>query len=315
MKISENKDKVKGGVVQSCIVNRMISAVILNYNDSKTTMKLAETISRYSIIEHVVVVDNCSDDDSYKIMKKTRSFKVDVIKTDKNGGYGYGNNYGIRYASRRYGTKYVLICNPDIEVSNNTIENCLNFALNHEECAVVAPLMLDSNHQLNMKCVWKIPTFCQYLFFSLPIMGRFFQSMYYKENELLKSEKQYIEVGCVAGSLLLVKAEKMLKCGMYDENIFLYCEETLLGLKMKRLNYKTYLLTDETFVHYHSVSINKSIESKVHQAKIMWNSRLYILNKYYIKTFFGKLLAGFIAKVALAEIYVIEWIKKDHDKR
>ena len=101
---------------------------------------------------------------------------------------------------------------------------------------------------------------------------------------------------------------------MYDENIFLYCEETSLGLKMKQANYKTYLLTDETFVHHHSVSINKSIKSKVQQAKIMWDSRLYVLNKYYIKTFFGRLLAGFIAKIALAEIYMIEWIKNGFDK-
>lgn len=292
----------------------MLSAVILNYNDSKLTIELAKKISSFETINHVLIVDNCSEDDSYETMKNAVSFKIDVVKTDRNGGYGYGNNYGIRYASERYGAEYVLICNPDIEVSENTIRHLLEFAMEHDECGVVAPLMLDSNYRLNTKCIWKIPTFCQYLFFSLPITGRFFQGMYYKENELQENEKKYIKTGCVAGSLLLINTEKFFNCGMYDENIFLYCEETLLGLKMKQANYKTYLLTDETFVHHHSVSINKSIQSKVQQAKIMWNSRLYVLNKFYIKTFFGRLLAGFITKIALAEIYMLEWIKNGCDK-
>lgn len=289
----------------------MSIAVILNYNDAFTTRKLAELISNYDVLKHIIIVDNCSSDDSYRELKKMTSEKIDVIRTDRNGGYGYGNNFGIRYAWKKYKPKNILICNPDVEVSEKTIERCEAFILNHSDCAIVAPLMLEADCSVNMKCVWKIPSFCQYLLFSVPVIGKFFQGMYYPEFELLCNEKTHFEVGCVAGSLLLVDAEKMLKYGMYDEHIFLYCEETELGLKFHRANLKTYLLTKESFVHHHSVSINKSIRSKFHQAKIMWKSRLYVLNKYYVNTPLKRIWIYLVAKIALMGTYIIWFITQE----
>ena len=46
-----------------------INIVILNYNDSETTLKLIESIHEYPNINKIIVVDNNSTDDSVEVIK------------------------------------------------------------------------------------------------------------------------------------------------------------------------------------------------------------------------------------------------------
>ena len=39
---------------------KTVSCVILNYNDAETTLNLVLRVKGYSLIDHIVVVDNCS---------------------------------------------------------------------------------------------------------------------------------------------------------------------------------------------------------------------------------------------------------------
>lgn len=44
--------------------------VILNYNDFSTCQRLLEKIKDYAIFDKIVIVDNCSTDDSVALLKK-----------------------------------------------------------------------------------------------------------------------------------------------------------------------------------------------------------------------------------------------------
>ena len=66
-----------------------IGIVILNYNDSETTIELLEKIKNYEILNLIVIVDNNSTDNSYKKLTKYENEKIKLIKTEKNKGYGY----------------------------------------------------------------------------------------------------------------------------------------------------------------------------------------------------------------------------------
>ena len=76
------------------INGKRIGVVVLNYNDADTTDILLRDISLYPLIDHIVIVDNWSTDHSFEYLKKWQSNRIDVLQTDKNGGYSYGNNVG-----------------------------------------------------------------------------------------------------------------------------------------------------------------------------------------------------------------------------
>ena len=98
------------------------ACVIINFNDAETTAALVKRIQSYDCIRSVLVVDNCSTDDSLEKLNELEDRnKIVVLKTEYNGGYGYGNNFGVRYAYEVLGERNVLIVNPDVTFS----ESCL----------------------------------------------------------------------------------------------------------------------------------------------------------------------------------------------
>lgn len=42
-----------------------LACLILNYNDAETTSKLINRLQSNKTVNHILIVDNCSTDDSY----------------------------------------------------------------------------------------------------------------------------------------------------------------------------------------------------------------------------------------------------------
>lgn len=265
--------------------------VVLNYNDSQTTIGLLRIAEDYNVIDHIIIVDNMSTDNSLDLLKEYESSKIKIICSDKNGGYGYGNNYGVKYAIEHFNADYVLICNPDVYFPESTVKACLSTLQTFPDAAVVAPRMINRNGEKNPKCAWKLGTWIEYLLSPLVCLRWILPNAFYSFDSI---QKNILQVDAVAGSMLMINANHFSIVGMYDENIFLYCEETVLGIKLKRAGLKSYLILNEYFIHYHSMSINKSINTAFEKRKILWQSRLFVLKTYYgctkIQMLFSKLI-------------------------
>ena len=97
--------------------------IVLNYNDSKNTVNFVNKVVKYDILEKIIVVDNLSSkENEFEELKSLECEKVDVIRTDKNGGYAYGNNYGLKYIDEKYDDiEYVIISNPDVGIKEEDI--------------------------------------------------------------------------------------------------------------------------------------------------------------------------------------------------
>ncbi len=54
----------------------MVGCVVLNFNDSKTTIELLNRMKNMKSIDVIVVVDNCSTDDSFSVLKQYTSKKI-----------------------------------------------------------------------------------------------------------------------------------------------------------------------------------------------------------------------------------------------
>lgn len=283
-------------------MRNQVGVVVLNYNDANTTIKLIDTIKKYNAISKIVAVDNCSPDGSFEMIKANfeESKKIDVIRCTCNGGYGYGNNEGIRWIRKKYGIGQIIICNPDVTFEEETIIAMSSFLSDFEDAAVVAPIMRNPKGEKQTITAWSIPTYLQYSMFASTILRQFCKSFFVDHSVLNKTEP--VEVGCVAGSMLMIDCDRLGDSTIYDENIFLYCEETVLGIRVRNCGYKTYLLPNYSFTHYHSVSIQKSIPKLITQQKIMWTSRIYVLDTYMKGNIFKQLFSRFCKFVSILEV-------------
>lgn len=285
----------------------MIDVLILNYNDANTTISLLKEIINYKNIDKICVVDNKSTDDSFDLLSKYANEKVCILNSEKNGGYGYGNNFGIRYLARESKSKYVLLCNPDVLFDDDTILTLENFLQSHEEYMIAAPYMLNNNGVKQANTAFPLYSCFRYILSTGMITSKLFGSEQYSSLE--KRTDDYINVGAVAGSLFLFDIEKMIRYGMYDENIFLYCEERVLGIKCQKAGLKIALLPNYTYIHNHSVSIDKTLKSEIAKRKIMNESRLYVIKKYYKANPFTLLFARLVFNTSILELWVLSKIR------
>lgn len=254
--------------------------IILNYNGFPETKDLVESLQRWDqskLSFQTVIVDNCSTDQSFVQLSECFSSKdcVDVIRSEKNGGYSYGNNYGARFAIEKYHPQYLAIANPDIKITQDTVIALLKGFQVDNRIAMTAPAMKNTRGEYKLYAQ-KLPSFrddfraCWTEKTSRTIVDNY---------KTIPGEKNMILTEMLPGSFFVVKTPCFQEVGMLDEEVFLFCEERILGQRFKNLGYKIVLRSDLFFVHAHSVTIKKAMDN-VKTWRLIWTSRVYYQREY-----------------------------------
>lgn len=255
----------------------MVTLIVLNYNDYETTQKFVLSIKKYTCFEHIVIVDNCSTDDSYTQLKKIEKDHIVLIQTEKNRGYASGNNFGIQYAIKNYAPSYVIVSNPDVKFSEKMVEQLVENASKLERLGAITCIMKCTSN-IHLPVAWHIPTYKDCLMENLLILKRLLH--YDIEYPADYYDSPIVQVDAIPGSFVLLDVKAFKEVGGFDEGTFLYYEENILGYRFKERGFKSYLLTTQTYIHAHSVSINKNISSVARRLWLSYNSRRYYCKKY-----------------------------------
>src|SRR3989338_3576803 len=101
----------------------LVAISVLNYNNWKDTIECLESLLRLDYPNfRLIVVDNCSPNDSVKEIRRWAERKdsnsLTFIESAKNLGYAGGNNLAIRHGLD-HGARYVWILNNDTIVSKD----------------------------------------------------------------------------------------------------------------------------------------------------------------------------------------------------
>lgn len=256
--------------------------IVLNYNDSENTTKFVSSVLHYDVLNKIIIVDNLSSkENEFDNLLKLSCEKVDVIRSDKNGGYAYGNNYGLRYLDEKYNDefKYVIISNPDVYISEENILKTINHMEENENIAICSPRMHFVNGPAR-RAAWKKRSLgvdvanstriTEFLLYPLLKKGEYSKGEY---------EKNILDVENIAGSFFIARHDIFKSIGYFDENTFLFYEEDILGEKIKEKGYKIQVLNDINFMHYESKSIGK-IMNLYKKMDILFDSKIYYHKKY-----------------------------------
>jgi GT2 family glycosyltransferase len=285
-----------------------VYVIILNYQSFQDTINYVDNLQNQDEIDlHIVIVDNCSPNNSFGILNNhfSNCDYVEVIKSERNGGYAYGNNFGLRYIENR-NIDYIIISNNDIEISDTMLVSKM---IKHYEYldspAFVSPVMHINNHPSPYPA-WKLPTLRDDLIGSLRITNLFFKKLI---TYNIPKESQYFEVDCLPGSFFMAKKNVFFEVGLLDEKTFLYMEEAILAFKVKKSEFKNYLLTDLQYNHLTAQTISSEL-SNIKMRKHLIDSRIYF-HKEYLKTpILGLYLLKFLFLIWKIETYILNKLKK-----
>lgn len=271
-----------------------VAVIVVNYNDVEDTLTYVKEITKYDVINKIVVVDNQSTTiGALENLRELRDKKVDVIEAPLNGGYSYGNNYGVKHLNEeKEEYDYIIFSNPDITISKEAIENSLKVLEEDKNVAVVAPRMFNKDERPIRRSSWKVRTFLRDVVHSTRLLEILFYFVLrngeYKEEDY---KKEKLEVEAISGAFFIMRKSVYDELGPFDEETFLFYEEDILAIKLKEKGYKTISLNTDHFIHYESQSIGKAF-SYYKKLKRLYNSKIYYHTKYNNMKLGGKIIFG-----------------------
>lgn len=195
----------------------------------------------------VIVVDNCSEDESAALVKKHFP-EVIFFQNEQNEGFSKGNNRGVKIARG----EYICLLNPDTAVGESVFENALHFSENHPNFGAIGVKMIDGTGNFLPESKRNLPT---------PKVA--FQKLIgktdgYYANHLEPNENGKVEI--LAGAVMLMKKSRYLEVGGLDEDYFMYGEDIDLSYKFTKTGYENYYVGEETILHFKGESTVKDAE-------------------------------------------------------
>lgn len=226
-----------------------LSIIILNYKVPYYLLLCLQSVEKavQQLDAEIIVVDNCSSDESCDLVKKHFP-QVILVQNDKNEGFSKGNNRGVKMARG----KYICLLNPDTAVAETTFENTLKFAENHPDLGAIGVKMIDGTGNFLPESKRNLPT-PKVAFQKL--IGK--SNKYYAEH-LAANQNGKVEI--LAGAFMLMKKSRYLEVGGLDEDYFMYGEDIDLSYKFSVSGYQNYFVGTETILHYKGESTVKDNE-------------------------------------------------------
>jgi GT2 family glycosyltransferase len=199
----------------------------------------------YKALE-IVVVDNGSSEHIRR--RLTAEFpEVHMIRLDKNYGFAQGNNRGIEIARG----EYVALINNDAVAAPQWISSLVKTAETDSMIGAVASIVIDGNQ----------PGVLDSCGVGIGFDGMSRQDMRgMPVTELAKPREVLLFSGCAC----LLKMEALREVGLFDEDFFAYCEDTDLGLRLRRAGWKTMVGPEAYVYHYYSLTGGKFSLQKVY---------------------------------------------------
>jgi len=226
---------------------KKLSVIIVTYNSEKDIFDCLEAVFKHNDIGdelEVILVDNASagfSDMKLKINEKYGN-SVDVIYNSTNGGYGQGNNIGIKHSS----ADKFLIMNPDVRIVMPMFMKIVE-TLDDEHNAMCGFRSMENENQRNNS------------FFYTHTTSAFRKVIFWRK--LLSDDYQYNRM-FLSGACFAMRKDVFMKIGMFDENIFLYCEENDIHHRLLRVfpQKRIVFLKDLKYIHSTEKDRNKDKE-------------------------------------------------------
>jgi N-acetylglucosaminyl-diphospho-decaprenol L-rhamnosyltransferase len=190
-----------------------------------------------------IVVDHGSTDGTLDLVRE-RPTEARVIE-QANAGYGAGLNAGFRASSPRYW----LVINSDAWVVDDAVERLVAFADTHPDAAVVAPRLRNPDGTLQRSVrgfptLWRLAT--EYFFLRKLAPRSHALNAFYAGDFDHNSARA---VDWVMGSCFLVRRAATETVGLFDEDFFLFSEETDWFYRFHEAGWKVWFTPEAEAVH------------------------------------------------------------------
>lgn len=238
--------------------------ITLNWNGYTDTVECLNSLQKITYLNYkIIVVDNGSVNEDYLRLRNYFP-NIELVRSESNLGFSGGNNLGIKYALKQ-NPDYILLLNNDTTVNPDFIEKSIDIFDKYTKVGIVSPIIY---YYSNPNKVWSaggkinrlrgsgVNTTC----ICDPFVSEF-------------------EVNFVSGCCMLIKTEVLNQVGLFDDNYFLYAEDTDLCIRTINAGYKIFV--SQAAKIYHKVSQSSASKTSALPVYYTTRNRLYFTKKNF----------------------------------
>ena len=202
---------------------KRLSIIIVTYKSEHDIYDCLQSVWKFCDIPkeelEIIIVDNSPDcEPMFTNLRKQYGDSLVLIHNTHNGGYGQGNNVGIRQAS----APVVMVMNPDVRLCEPLFKAALKAFENDSRLCmygmkqmlsaeVKSPLSFDCSRRMNGYLIPIVSSLCNKFDMYIPRL-------------------MYLQ-----GSCFFVSKKSMENIGLFDEDIFMYGEEDDIHWRLQKL--------------------------------------------------------------------------------
>lgn len=305
----------------------LYSVLILNYNTAAFTERAVQSVLRAAQTDQFTIqlVDNASSPHDQQLLAEIQHPKLFTVSSLENKGFAAGYNIAARSALSRDHPSYLVIMNPDVELTRpGTIEYLISYLQNLGDSIVGAqPLVWDYRFAETPEAnpaIRRVPSYWDLVITESVLLrcifARRFRRFTMKDTRLNHSP---ITFEVPSGAFFVIDAQIFSDLDGFDEGTFLYGEEYILGKRLQDRGQQFVLIPTISIKHYQGASTRFEYQAPSRTMyKHRMNSDLYYARKYLgagpisliglrlaAEIGFGMRIAAWAAKHLIAKLYRI----------
>ncbi len=210
-------------------MSKVLSIVIPVFNKWNYTKSCLKDLSQLPDDHEIIIIDNCSTDETKEELSKITDSKVKIIRNEENVFHSKACNQGYAIAS----ADVVLFMNNDIKVRANhstwTRPIIWDIEVRWADLGLIGPTMGQLDNQLN----------------------------FVKEANEKLNGNSYIGGWCLAGSKSILKKLEVAPNQVWNEKYPMYFNDTDLSFRARKLGIPLNVMPLPDVVHFGKVSASQ----------------------------------------------------------
>ena len=230
-----------------------VAIALVTYKSAELTVDCLRSIeaerstTEFQIV--AIVVDNASGDGpliAKAIQENGWSSWVKLVVAPRNGGFAYGNNLAILEANRLGPPRFVHLLNPDTVVRAGAIDALVNF-FQSNAMAGIAGGSFENLDGSDWPFAFRFPTIWSEL--EAGVQFGLVSNLLRRWVVAQKMSPVLQPIDWVPGASMMVRWEVIDAIEGFDENYFLYFEETDFCFRAKQKGYSTWYVPQSRVMH------------------------------------------------------------------
>ncbi len=215
------------------------AVVILNYNGLSYLKQFLPAVVENNDGYQVVVIDNCSTDQSVTYLNSTFP-EVELVRLNQNFGFSGGYNRGLQSIDAEY---YILL-NSDVQVTPNWTGPIIKYLHDHPEVGICQPKIRSHQDPQRFDYAGAAGGFLDILGYPY-CRGRLFDTLeadegQYDDNQL---------IFWAGGACMAIRRSLFRQLGGFDEDFFAHMEEIDLCWRSQKAGHLVAYVGDSTVYH------------------------------------------------------------------